>query len=159
MNECKPLPSGRPRAGGDHHGDGPVLLDAGRGFIHSSTFQLNLRALNGIGGARRDCVPRVTGVLGGVQGVFVCQTRLKLSSEVDECKPLDAGQRRGRARALRHDVQADRHAAPHHPELPRGRVLHLLTFQLNVSAFCGTRGVYGVFMAGVEGVCRHLWDV
>ena len=45
------LPPGRPRAGGDHHGDGPVFLDA--------------------------------------------------------------GQRRGRPRALRHHVQADRHAAPH----------------------------------------------
>jgi hypothetical protein len=37
----------------------------GRG-LHSSTFQLNLCALYWIGGARRDCVARVKGVLGGV---------------------------------------------------------------------------------------------
>jgi hypothetical protein len=44
--------------------------------------RLNLSALNAIGGARRDCVARVQGVLGGVQGVlgvFICQTRHKLS--------------------------------------------------------------------------------
>ena len=54
---------------------------AGRG-LHSSTFQLNLSALYGIGGARRGCVARVKGVSGGVEGVlggFLCQTRLKLS--------------------------------------------------------------------------------
>jgi hypothetical protein len=38
---------------------------AGRG-LHSSTFQLNLSALYGIGGARRGCVARVKWVLGGV---------------------------------------------------------------------------------------------
>ena len=38
---------------------------AGRG-LHSSTFQLNLSALYGIGGARRGRVARVTGVLRGV---------------------------------------------------------------------------------------------
>ena len=37
----------------------------GRG-LHSSTFQLNLSALYGIGGARRGCVARVMGVLGSV---------------------------------------------------------------------------------------------
>ena len=36
---------------------------AGRG-LHSSTFQLNLSALYGIGGARRSCVARAKGVLG-----------------------------------------------------------------------------------------------
>ena len=59
--------------------------------LHSFTSQLNLSAFCGIGGARRDCVARVKGVSGGVygvQGVFVCQTRLKLSRKVDECKPL-----------------------------------------------------------------------
>jgi hypothetical protein len=35
----------------------------GRG-LHSSTFQLNLSALYGIGGARRGCVARVEGMLG-----------------------------------------------------------------------------------------------
>jgi len=34
--------------------------------LHSSTFQLNLSALHGIGGARRGCVARVEGVLEGV---------------------------------------------------------------------------------------------
>jgi len=50
--------------------------------LHSSTFQLNLSAFYGIGGARRGCVARVKGVLGvfRVYRVFcVCQTRLKLS--------------------------------------------------------------------------------
>jgi len=37
--------------------------------LHSSTFQLNLSAWYGIGGARRDCVARVKGLLGGVLGV------------------------------------------------------------------------------------------
>ena len=65
----------------------------GRG-LHSLTSQLNLSALYGTRVARRGCVARVTGVLGGVLGVlgvFVCQTRLKLSLEVDECKPLMPG--------------------------------------------------------------------
>jgi len=50
--------------------------------LDSFTFQLKLSALYGIGGARRCCVPCVKGVLGGVYGVwgvFLCQTRLKLS--------------------------------------------------------------------------------
>jgi hypothetical protein len=38
---------------------------AGRG-LNSSMFLLNLSALYGIGAARRDCVARVKGVLGGV---------------------------------------------------------------------------------------------
>ena len=37
----------------------------GRG-LHSSTSQLNLSVFNRIGGARRGCVARVRGVLGGV---------------------------------------------------------------------------------------------
>jgi len=54
---------------------------SGRG-LHSFTSQLNLSSFCGMGGARRGCVARVRGVLGsvqGVEGVFVCQTRLKLS--------------------------------------------------------------------------------
>jgi hypothetical protein len=43
-------------------------LPVARG-LHSSTFQLNLSALYGIGAARRDCVAHVQGVLGGVGGV------------------------------------------------------------------------------------------
>jgi hypothetical protein len=41
------------------------LQNTGRGS-HSSTFQLNLSALYGIGGAQRGCVARVKGVSGGV---------------------------------------------------------------------------------------------
>jgi len=37
--------------------------------LHSSTFQLNLSALYGIRRARRGCVARIRGVLGGFQGV------------------------------------------------------------------------------------------
>ena len=37
----------------------------GRGLL-LFTSQLNLSALNGIGGARRVCVSRIKGVLGGV---------------------------------------------------------------------------------------------
>ena len=40
----------------------------GRGLL-SSTSQLNLSALCGIGGARGGCSARVRGVLGGVEGV------------------------------------------------------------------------------------------
>jgi len=40
--------------------------------LHSSTFQLKLSALYGIGGARRGCVARVKGELGGVRGCFGC---------------------------------------------------------------------------------------
>jgi hypothetical protein len=75
----------------------------GRG-LHSSTSQLDFSAFYGIGGARRDCVARVKrgfrGCLGYV-GCLLCQTRLKLSCEVDECKPLV----QGRA-ARKHDAEA-----------------------------------------------------
>jgi len=37
--------------------------------LHSSTFQLNLSALYGIGGAHRGCVAHVKGGVGGVEGV------------------------------------------------------------------------------------------
>jgi hypothetical protein len=68
-----------------------------QGFIHSFTSQLNLSAFYEIGGARRDCVARFKSVLGGCLwcvGCFVCETRLKLSRNVNECKPLVAGQER-----------------------------------------------------------------
>jgi len=84
-NECKPLDPGTHFGilGGllyDRCGPQVTLL-VGRG-LHSSTPQLNLSTFYGIGGARRGCVARVKGVLRGskvVQGVFVRQTRLKLS--------------------------------------------------------------------------------
>jgi len=40
--------------------------------LHSSTFQLNLSALYGIGDARRGCVARVKGVLGDAGGCIGC---------------------------------------------------------------------------------------
>ena len=43
----------------------PWLRFRGRG-LHSSTFQLNLSAFHGIGGAHRGCVARVQGVFGGL---------------------------------------------------------------------------------------------
>jgi len=36
--------------------------------LHSFTSQLNLSALYGIGGARKDCVARIKGVLRGAYG-------------------------------------------------------------------------------------------
>jgi hypothetical protein len=49
----------------DAYGVWSTTLPAGR-CLHSSTFQLNLSALYGIGGARRGCLARVKGVLRGV---------------------------------------------------------------------------------------------
>ena len=68
---------------------------------------------------------------------------------MDEGKPLrrggeetaggdqQAGARRAAAAAGRQAAAAQAHV--------EGRGLHSFTFQLNVSAFCGKRGVYGVF--------------
>jgi hypothetical protein len=57
---CKPVPGGCPRPPA-----GSRSWPRARG-LHSSTFQLNLGALYGIGGVRRGRVARVKGVLGGV---------------------------------------------------------------------------------------------
>ena len=65
-----------------------------------------------------------------------------------ECQPL----LRGDAHVLAQEAGAV-------PPQPQGRGSHSSTSQLNLSAFCVTRGVQGVFMAGVEGVFRRLWDV
>ena len=77
MNECKLLV----RTVEGAHGDGGCSVFFGQGeraevvFIvelpharglHSSTSQLNLSALHGIGGARIRCVALFKGVLGGV---------------------------------------------------------------------------------------------
>ena len=85
MNECKPLGTGKSTLGGPG-GAGPLsstqmmrdslpVISAqgrttGRG-LHSSTFQLNLSALYGVGGAGRGCVARVEGVF-RVCEVFSC---------------------------------------------------------------------------------------
>ena len=60
LYECKPLPQVQAVGGAEPQGrrEGGV---PGRGS-HSSTSELNLSALCGIGGARRDCVARVKGV-------------------------------------------------------------------------------------------------
>ena len=78
----------------------PGALLPGMG-LHSFTSQLNLRAFCGIGGARLDCVACVKGVFTVCRVflcVFVCQTRLKLSCNVNECKPLVPGAAGGRGR-------------------------------------------------------------
>ena len=107
MDECKPLLGGghgelvddtggaagagcdvSVRGGGQELPAGGDAEDhLGRG-LHSSTLQLNLSALHGIGGARRGYEARVVGCCGVLWGVvgclwcvgcFLCQTRLKLS--------------------------------------------------------------------------------
>jgi hypothetical protein len=58
----------------------PVVIQV-RG-LHSFTFQLEVSAFYGIGGASKGCLGGIKenqGVLGGVLGVLSCQTRLKLS--------------------------------------------------------------------------------
>ena len=56
---------------------------------------------------------RCLGIFGGVEGVFICQKRLRLSCTVDECKPLEGGSSGAEG----------------------GRGLHSSTFQLNLSRF------------------------
>ena len=60
--------SGQQVAAEINHAVQVIRQTMGRG-LHSSTFQLNLSALYGIGVARRNCVARVKGVLGDVEGV------------------------------------------------------------------------------------------
>jgi len=47
--------------------------------------------------------------------------------------------------ASTHSVPSGIRDAGGAPPLPAARGLHSFTFQLNVSAFCGIRGVHGVF--------------
>jgi len=54
-----------------------------------------------------------------MKGVFMCQTRLKLNREVNECKPLEVGSIEGIINAIS-------------PALT-GRGLHSSTSQLNLS--------------------------
>ena len=63
MDECKPLVAGDIEAHVKYSEEEARI--AGRG-LRSSTSQLNLSALYGMGGARMDCAARVKGVLGGV---------------------------------------------------------------------------------------------
>jgi hypothetical protein len=93
---------------------------AGRG-LHSCTLQLNLNAFAGTGGARRGCVPRMKGMLGGVWGCVGCffvpdtaQVELK-SGRV--CAPA-----RG-CRTWRRSARGS------------SRAFHSFTFHLNLSCF------------------------
>jgi len=54
----------------DKHKGGGGGGGGGRG-LHSSTLQLNVSALYGIGAARRGCTARLRGMFWGVQGVFL----------------------------------------------------------------------------------------
>ena len=67
----------------------------------------------------------------------MCQSRLKLSCEVHECKPLVCGI------FYFLSAQAIINLACVHKDVRQmvGRGLHSSTFQLNVSASCGTWGV------------------
>jgi len=72
----------------------PTMRQAGGRGLHSSSFRLNVSALCGIGAAFRGCLGGVSGVIRGIRGVqseFLFQKRLRLSCEVDECKPLEGG--------------------------------------------------------------------
>ena len=71
MDECKPLPSDAPPP----RTRAAAAPPRARG-LHSSTFQLNLSALYGIGVARRDFVARVQGVLGVFMVFMVCRVLL-----------------------------------------------------------------------------------
>jgi hypothetical protein len=66
VDERKPLPDGVDVHGAVDALDGFGGQPVARG-LHSFTFQLNLSAFWGIGGARRGCVARVKGMLGGVR--------------------------------------------------------------------------------------------
>ena len=87
--------------------EGSVARVAGRG-LHSSTFQLNLSALHGIGAACKGCVARDKGVFRVCRVFCVCQTRLKLSLKVNECKPLVAGEYGAWAPGAAERVRRDR---------------------------------------------------
>ena len=67
MDECKPLTVGSTQFDETEKGERADrhTLHRGRG-LHSFTSQLNLSAVYVIGGARRDYVARVKGVLEGV---------------------------------------------------------------------------------------------
>jgi len=72
-------------------------LPAARG-LHSSSFRLKLSAFCGIGGALRGCLGGAWKVLGNIWGYLgctMCQRRLMLSSNVNECKPVPAAPREG----------------------------------------------------------------
>ena len=71
----------------------------------------------------------------GHLGNMLGQKRLRLSCEVDECKPLGGGQSRGGAGGRGGSAG--------------GRGLHSFAFQLNISAFYGTGGAFRGPLVGV----------
>jgi len=93
--------------------------------LHSSTFQLNVRAFCGIGGAFtgwvvQGVIERCWEVLGGV----LYQKRFRLSSEVDECQPLSKAQHALKAGWGRHCLSGPTRVVHHirfHPPLLRQR--------------------------------------
>jgi hypothetical protein len=83
--------------------DLPAVVLTGRG-LHASSCQLNVSTVGGIRGTEWGCqvgFRACVGVLSEYQGVpwgirgclgcFLCEKRLRLSSEVDECKSLLTG--------------------------------------------------------------------
>ena len=128
MDECRPLPSDSTRT---VESKAPTA----RG-LHSFTSQLNVSAFYGIGGAWGGFVACVKGVFRVVRVFCVCQARLKLSSKVNECKPLPTARKRLRS-------------CPSGTG-PMCRGSHSSTFRLNLSAFCGIGGTF----RGCLGVCR-----
>ena len=130
--------------------------------LHSSTFQLNLSALHGIWSARSGCVARVKGVSGGVQGVwgvFWCQTRLKLSCKVDECKALPPASWRAWPRPPpppAPSCPAPRRgpaAAPRCAPTASGQGLTLVHFSVECKRFLWDRGcIEGLFRGCFAGV-------
>ena len=72
------------------YGQGPLSSTPTR-RLHSSTFQHNVSAFCGTGGALRCFEGVCTGcwaVIRGWFGCILCQKRLRLSCKVDECEPL-----------------------------------------------------------------------
>jgi hypothetical protein len=84
VDECKPLPPTRtPRRRLQQRPPRPrrQRRPQTRG-LHSSTFQLNISAFCGIGGALRGCLASFQEVAGGMRrwlGCILCQKRLRLS--------------------------------------------------------------------------------
>jgi len=63
VDECKPLPGSVSSC--STNSPSAVILALTRG-LHSFTFQLNVSAFCGNGGASRGCLGAVLGVLGGI---------------------------------------------------------------------------------------------
>ena len=89
---------------------------------------------------------RCQGVLGVVQGLFVCHEGLKLSCEVDECKPLVQG---------KSSISKNSRNAAMMSATLRGGGLPSSTSGLNLSAFCGI----GVSLGIIYGVLQKCHGI